>query len=78
MLFLERLLDDLFRTWAPVFAQDRSGSRAVKLGIGLLLGVGKRTITRSLCFHGEEQEDWSADYKLFSRSKWCSVAISSV
>lgn len=68
--FLECLLDDLSRCWAPVFAQNRSSVRAVKIGIGLLLGMGKRTITRSLCFHGEDQQDWSADYKIFSRSKW--------
>ena len=49
--FLKCLLDDLFRCCPPVFAQKRSGVRAVKLGIGLLLGMGKRTITRSLCFH---------------------------
>ena len=75
MLFLERLLDDLFRSWASVFSQDRSSDRAVKLAIGLLLGMGKRTITRSLCFHGEDQEDWSADYKLFSRSPWDEQAL---
>lgn len=75
MLFLECLLDDLFRCWAPVFAQSRSATRAVKLGIGLLLGMGKRTITRSLCFHGEGQQDWSADYKIFSRSKWDQQAL---
>jgi hypothetical protein len=73
--FLKCLLDDLFRCWAPVFAQKRSGVRAVKLGIGLLLGMGKRTITRSLCFHGEDQQDWSADYKIFSRSKWDEQAL---
>jgi len=70
MLFLKHLLDDLLRCWTPVFSQDRSSDRAVKLAIGLLLGMGKRTITRSLCFHGEDQQDWSADYKLFSRSPW--------
>jgi hypothetical protein len=75
MLFLERLLDDLLRCWAPVFAQNRTGARAVKLGIGLLLGMGKRTITRSLCFHGEDQRDWSADDKFFSRSKWDEQAL---
>jgi hypothetical protein len=40
------------------------------LGLGLLCGVGKRTLTRAISFQGNTQKDWSADYKLFSRSPW--------
>jgi hypothetical protein len=32
--------------------------------------VGRRTITRSISFAGNTQKDWSADYKVFSRSPW--------
>jgi hypothetical protein len=32
--------------------------------------VGRRTITRALGILGKEQRDWSADYRVFSRSPW--------
>lgn len=56
--------------WAVVFPQQRSLNRAITLAFGILCGVGKRTITRAIGFHGNTQKDWSADYKLFSRSPW--------
>jgi hypothetical protein len=56
--------------WESVFAQTRTYQRVLALALGLLCGVGRRTITRSLGFWGKEQQDWSADYKVFSRSQW--------
>src|SRR5882672_11107668 len=56
--------------WVVVFPQERSLNRAITLAFGILCGVGKRTITRAIGFHGNTQKDWSADYKLFSRSPW--------
>jgi hypothetical protein len=69
-MFLKHFLEDLSEHWNPVFAQKRSASRALTLALGLLLGMGRRTITRALCFYGKDQVDWSADYKIFSRSRW--------
>jgi hypothetical protein len=69
MSLLDQLLE-LLEGWKPVFAQQRTCMRAVAVGLGLLCGVGRRTVTRSICFRGREQVDWSADYKLFSRSAW--------
>jgi len=63
-------LQEQTQKWAPVFAQERSLQRAVTLGFGLVCGVGKRTVTRAIGFHGKCDQDWSADYKLFSRSEW--------
>jgi hypothetical protein len=57
-------------SWAPILPQQRSLDRTVALGVGLLCGVGQRTITRAIGFHGNTQKDWSADYKMFSRSPW--------
>lgn len=74
-MLLERYLEDLSRCWSPVFAQKRSELRGMRLAVGLLLGMGRRTITRALCFHGDDQSDWSADYKLFSRSRWDEQAL---
>jgi hypothetical protein len=56
--------------WKNLFAQERSLNRAIALAFGILCGVGKRTITRAITFHGNGQKDWSADYKFFSRSAW--------
>jgi hypothetical protein len=56
--------------WAEAMPQRRSLERTITLGVGLLCGVGKRTITRAIGFQGNTQKDWSADYKMFSRSPW--------
>jgi hypothetical protein len=56
--------------WDQVFAQARTLQRAVILGFGILCGLGKRTITRAISVQGNAQKDWSADYRVFSRSPW--------
>lgn len=61
---------DILRAWIPVFAQSRSGRRAVEQAIAALLTVGRRTLARSLFTLGRQHRDWSADYKLHSRSAW--------
>ena len=68
-----KLLDTLLQHtqgWRFVFPQVRSLERAIALAFGILCGVGKRTLTRAISFHGNTQKDWSADYKVFSRSPW--------
>ena len=69
MKLLTYLLKQTAR-WAFVFPQDRSLQRAIALAFGILCGVGRRTLTRAIAFHGNTQNDWSADYKVFSRSPW--------
>ena len=69
MKLLTYLLEQTAR-WACVFPQDRSLQRAIALAFGILCGVGRRTLTRAIAFHGNTQKDWSADYKVFSRSPW--------
>ena len=56
--------------WGFVFPQKRSLQRAITLAFGILCGVGRRTLTRAISFQGNTQKDWSADYKVFSRSPW--------
>jgi len=60
----------LLQDWAAVFDQQRSCTRAISLALGLLCGLGRRTVTRAICFNNRQHQDWSADYKLFSRSRW--------
>lgn len=69
MNLLTYLLEQTAR-WNFVFPQDRSLQRAVTLAFGILCGVGRRTLTRAISFAGNTQKDWSADYKVFSRSSW--------
>jgi hypothetical protein len=69
MNLVDYLLKETAR-WSFVFAQERSLQRAVALAFGILCGVGRRTVTRAISFHGNTQKDWSADYKVFSRSNW--------
>jgi len=63
--FLQRI-----QLWSGVFPQERTLQRAITLAFGILCGVGKRTVTRAISFQGNTQKDWSADYKVFSRSPW--------
>ena len=67
---LVQCLTKHLNSWAGVLPQQRSLERTTALGVGILCGVGKRTITRAIGFHGNTQKDWSADYKMFSRSPW--------
>ncbi len=69
MKLLQALLK-FVEKWDSVFPQHRSRQRARALAFGILCGVGKRTITRAIGFHGNTQKDWSADYRVFSRSPW--------
>jgi len=53
-----------------VFVQERSRVRAMELSLGTLCSLGRRTLSRSICAVGRQHQDWSADYKVFSRSQW--------
>ena len=73
-MLLEKLLS-LLEGWAPAFRQQRTYARAIALALGLLCGLGRRTVTRSICFNNRQHQDWSADYKLFNRSPWEARAL---
>ena len=74
MNLLTYLLEQTAR-WNLLFSQERSCQRAIALAFGILCGVGRRTVTRAISFHGNTQKDWSADYKVFSRSPWEARAL---
>lgn len=61
---------DLCERCAPAFPRERTARRATRLMLSGLLCAGRKWVTRLLCVMGRERQDWSADYKLFSRSKW--------
>lgn len=68
MLLVEWLR--LVARWEEVFSQQRVWHRARRLALGLVVGLGLRTITRALGAVGREQKPWSSDYRVFSRSPW--------
>ena len=73
-MLLEKLLH-LLGGWAAAFRQQRTCERAIALALGLLCGLGRRTVTRAICFNNRQHQDWSADYKLFNRSPWDARAL---
>lgn len=62
LTFLERL--------GGAFCQGRSALRAWRMALGQALTLGGRTISRIIASLRRDQQDWSGDYRLFSRSPW--------
>lgn len=56
--------------WKETFNRTRTFNRALCHAISSLCAVGRHTITNLITFSGKVNSDWSAEYKLFSRSKW--------
>ena len=69
MLLLEKF-HELLRPWNSVFAQQRTWQRAQRLAYGLLLCLRTHLTSNAICATGRQFLDWSADYRLFSRSPW--------
>jgi len=61
--------------WLGAFPQQRTLDRAVEHAIALPCVLGRRTISRTLSALGRTDCDWSADYKMFSRSPWKSERL---
>lgn len=69
-MFAQRMHLLLKTGWQGIFAQDRTLHRAIEHAIATPCGFGRRTISRTICTLDRHRQDWSADYKLFSRSNW--------
>jgi len=48
----------------------RPRPRLADLGLALLCAANPKTITSALEWLGQDQQDWSADYRLFSQTQW--------
>ena len=60
--------DSLLQDWRKVFSQKRTFDRARRLTFGLLVCL--HLTSRAICAAGRQFVDWSADYRLCSRSPW--------
>src|SRR5208337_924578 len=60
----------LLQSWTPIFSQRRVGQRIHRLTLGLLLCLRSHCLTNAICACGRRARDWSADYRVFSRSPW--------
>lgn len=69
-MLLENYTSLLQEGWQDVFAQERTHHRAIEHALSLPMVLGRRTISRTICSLDRAHQDWSADYKLFSRSDW--------
>ena len=63
-------MDFLLRDWKDIFPQERTAVRILPLVYGLLLSPPKHTTSAAICTLGRQFDDWSADYRVFSRSPW--------
>lgn len=63
-------LRQLLTAAALALADPRPRGKFVQLALGLLCGAKPKTITSALEWLDQRQEDWSADYRLFSQARW--------
>lgn len=75
MTLLSRMISLAREGWEPVFRSTATLDRAVEHLVGGVSTMGRRTISRTITALGRAQQDWSADYKLFSRSSWQSSSL---
>jgi hypothetical protein len=69
MLLLEKF-HELLQPWRSAFPQQRTWQRAQRLAYGLLTCLRTHLTSNAICATGRQFLDWSADYRLFSRSSW--------
>lgn len=61
---------EILSEWQTAFLQKRTYLRAIRMAFGSLCSLGRRTMSRAIAATGRDDQDWGADYKLFSRSDW--------
>jgi hypothetical protein len=66
---------EIVRDWNCVFPQQRSFVRAVRQGLGVLVCLGRRTLSRVIWTNGGQYRSWQAEYFLHSRCQWDPQAL---
>jgi hypothetical protein len=66
---------ELLQSWRSAFPQQRTWLRAQRLAFGLLTCLRTHLTSNAIGAMGRQFLDWSADYRLFSRSSWDPPAL---
>lgn len=61
--------------WRPVFPRHITWVRVVSVLLGLVVAVGRRTVTASIVARGKQMDPWASDYLAFSRAPWDVAAL---
>ena len=69
MTLLPRLCD-MLGGWKHCFKDHRTFRRAKEHALALLVCLGRRTISRSICVLGRQFKSWASEYRLFSKCRW--------
>jgi hypothetical protein len=69
MVLLPRLCQVL-GGWKRCFEDHRTFRRAKEHALALLVSLGRRTISRSICVLGRQFRSWAPEYRLFSQCRW--------
>ena len=70
MMMVNTFISLLEQGWKNTFARRASWQRAIQQATATNCMFGGRMISRIICALGRQHQDWSADYKIFSRSPW--------
>ena len=62
--------ESLLEPWREVFPQSRTFERSRRLMFGTLFCLRMHLTSNAICAAGLQFQDWSADYRVFSRSRW--------
>lgn len=60
----------LLQSWRDVFPQQRTFKRAYRLALSFLVCLHDHLTSKAICTTGRQFQDWTADYRVFSRSPW--------
>jgi len=66
---------EIVAPWREVFPQARTWRRAVRQGLGSLVCLGRRGLSRIIWTNGGQDRSWSAEYFLHSRCTWDPQAL---
>jgi len=69
MTLLPRLCEVL-GGWTHCFKDHRTSRRAKEHALAILVCLGRRTISRSICVLGRQFRNWTSEYRLFSKCRW--------
>jgi hypothetical protein len=62
-------------SWQRCFVDHRTFRRAQEHALAVLVGLGRRTLSRSICVLGRKFRNGTPDYRWFSRCRWKPPAL---